>query len=190
MSPASERRSRRSISAPCPALPGRRAIIGAALFGAAFAFIPADLPGQARPPHIVITTIMFDQHRLALIGYLLVDVSASRQIRTLGDAGLLGYAIVPHFSIRASRDRSASIGRDAVQPLLPAQARRRVRSSARDLAHAARLLDTHRSGPCDRRDHGGMSRGAVTIVTTLLSGRRRRHGGQRDPRRGAPAHLE
>ncbi len=49
------------------------AIIGGALFGAAWAFIPAYLQAK-RGSHIVITTIMFNFIAAALLGYLLVNV--------------------------------------------------------------------------------------------------------------------
>jgi simple sugar transport system permease protein len=49
------------------------AIVGAALFGAAWAFIPAYLQAK-RGSHIVITTIMFNFIASALMIYLLVNV--------------------------------------------------------------------------------------------------------------------
>ncbi|MEJ8476222.1 ABC transporter permease [Roseibium algae] len=49
------------------------AVMGGALFGAAWAFIPAWLQAT-RGSHIVITTIMFNFIGAALMGYLLVDV--------------------------------------------------------------------------------------------------------------------
>ena len=49
------------------------AILGAALFGAAFAAIPGYLQAY-RDSHIVITTIMFNYIASAFMGYLLVDV--------------------------------------------------------------------------------------------------------------------
>lgn len=48
-------------------------VIGAALFGAAWAFIPAWLQAK-RGSHIVITTIMFNMLASALLVYLLVNV--------------------------------------------------------------------------------------------------------------------
>ena len=74
MSRASARRLSRSISAFCPAIRwSSPAILGAALFGAAFAFIPGYLQAK-RDSHIVITTIMFNYIASALMGYLLVNV--------------------------------------------------------------------------------------------------------------------
>ena len=49
------------------------AIVAAALFGAAWAYIPAYLQAK-RGSHIVITTIMFNFIASALMIYLLVDV--------------------------------------------------------------------------------------------------------------------
>lgn len=49
------------------------AMIGAALFGAAWAFIPAFLQAK-RGSHIVITTIMFNFIAAALLNYMLVEV--------------------------------------------------------------------------------------------------------------------
>ena len=49
------------------------AILGAGLFGAAWAFIPGYLQAK-RGSHIVITTIMFNFIAAALVVYLLVNV--------------------------------------------------------------------------------------------------------------------
>ena len=61
----------------CGFLPGYSlvivAIVAAAIFGAAFAAIPAYLQAK-RDSHIVITTIMFNYIASALMGYLLVKV--------------------------------------------------------------------------------------------------------------------
>jgi general nucleoside transport system permease protein len=48
-------------------------VIGAAVFGAAFAAIPGYLQAK-RDSHLVITTIMFNYIASAMMGYLLVDV--------------------------------------------------------------------------------------------------------------------
>ncbi|MEZ5480237.1 MAG: hypothetical protein R3E95_22980 [Thiolinea sp.] len=53
------------------------AIAGAALFGAAWAFIPGYLQAY-RGSHIVITTIMFNFLASSLMVYLLVDVIAAK----------------------------------------------------------------------------------------------------------------
>ena len=49
------------------------AILGAGVFGAAWAFIPAYLQAK-RGSHVVITTIMFNFIASALVVYLLVNV--------------------------------------------------------------------------------------------------------------------
>ncbi len=76
-------RARRGAGLPC-ACPGRTgrwrcsaAMIGAALFGAAWAAIPAYLQAK-RGSHIVITTIMFNFIASALMIYLLVNVLRPR----------------------------------------------------------------------------------------------------------------
>ena len=52
---------------------GCLAIVGAALFGGAWAFIPAYLQAK-RGSHVVITTIMFNFIAASLMIFLLVDV--------------------------------------------------------------------------------------------------------------------
>nr|WP_207621326.1 MULTISPECIES: ABC transporter permease [Chelativorans] len=69
------------------------AIIGAAAFGAAWAFIPAYLQAR-RGSHIVITTIMFNFIAASLMVYLLVNVlkpaaSQAPQTRTFLEGGRL-----------------------------------------------------------------------------------------------------
>ncbi len=69
------------------------AIAGAALFGAAWAFVPAYLQAK-RGSHIVITTIMFNFIASALMVYLLVEVfkpdgSMAPETRTFGSGGQL-----------------------------------------------------------------------------------------------------
>ncbi|WP_309083505.1 ABC transporter permease [Chelativorans sp.] len=69
------------------------AIAGAALFGAAWAFIPAYLQAR-RGSHIVITTIMFNFIAASLMVYLLVNVlkpagSQAPQTRTFLEGGQL-----------------------------------------------------------------------------------------------------
>ena len=113
------------------------AIIAAALFGAAFAFIPGYLQAK-RDSHIVITTIMFNYIASALMGYLLVDV-----LRVPGQMNPETRRIL-QIRHRAAVPRAAGAARnplagDAVQPVVPARARRRVRGLGGDLAHAARL---------------------------------------------------
>src|SRR5690606_19296617 len=69
------------------------AIVGAAVFGAAWAFIPAYLQAK-RGSHIVITTIMFNFIAASLMVYLLVSVlkpptSQAPQTRTFLEGGQL-----------------------------------------------------------------------------------------------------
>ena len=69
------------------------AIVGAAVFGAAWAFIPAYLQAR-RGSHIVITTIMFNFIAASLMVYLLVNVlkpaaSQAPQTRTFLEGGQL-----------------------------------------------------------------------------------------------------
>lgn len=69
------------------------AVIGAALFGAAWAFIPAYLQAT-RGSHIVITTIMFNFIGAALMVYLLVNVlivpgAMAPETRVFSDGGQL-----------------------------------------------------------------------------------------------------
>lgn len=69
------------------------AVLGGAIFGAAWAFIPAWLQAK-RGSHVVITTIMFNFIGAALMGYLLVDViskpgSMQPETRTFEDGGRL-----------------------------------------------------------------------------------------------------
>lgn len=69
------------------------AVIGAALFGAAWAFIPAWLQAK-RGSHVVITTIMFNFIAAALMVYLLVNVlivpgKMSPESRTFLEGGQL-----------------------------------------------------------------------------------------------------
>ena len=113
------------------------AIVAAALFGAAFAAIPGYLQAK-RDSHIVITTIMFNYIASALMGYLLVDVlrvpsQMNAETRQFPPGG-----IVPQFHELLTPLGIALAG-DAVQPVVPARARRRARRLGADLAHAARL---------------------------------------------------
>ena len=88
------------VSLYCGFLPGYSlvlvAIVGAALFGAAFAAIPAYLQAK-RDSHIVITTIMFNYIATALMGYLLVKVLKVPGQMNAETAGFPHYGIVPQF---------------------------------------------------------------------------------------------
>ena len=113
------------------------AIVAAALFGAAFAAIPGYLQAK-RDSHIVITTIMFNYIASALMGYLLVDVlrmPGQMNAETRRVSARRHRAAIPR-SPEAARNRLAG---DAVQPVVPAGARRRAGRLGADLAHAAGL---------------------------------------------------
>ena len=163
------------------------AIVGAALFGAAFAFIPGYLQAK-RDSHIVITTIMFNYIASALMGYLIVNVMRVPGQMNPENSGVL------HLRAGSPVPRAADSARDplaghAVQSVVPARACRRFRGLDRDLAHPARLRNPHRRRQCDRRRLRRHFAGAGDDRHhAALGGARGRHGGQRDPRRGAPAH--
>jgi len=72
------------------------AIVGGAVFGAAFAAIPGYLQAK-RDSHIVITTIMFNYIASALMGYLLVHVLIVPGSMDPKSAPLPDSALVPHF---------------------------------------------------------------------------------------------
>ena len=113
------------------------AIIAAALFGAAFAAIPGYLQAY-RDSHIVITTIMFNYIASAIMGYLLVDVLRVPGQMNAETPGFSQYATGAAVS-RAARPARHSVAGNAVQPLVPAGACRRLRRMAARLADAARL---------------------------------------------------
>jgi len=72
------------------------AIVGSAVFGAAFAAIPGYLQAK-RDSHIVITTIMFNYIASALMGYLLVHVLIVPGSMDPKSAPLPASALVPQF---------------------------------------------------------------------------------------------
>ena len=85
------------------------AILGAGLFGAAWAFIPAYLQAK-RGSHIVITTIMFNFIASALVVYLLVNVlkvpgSMAPETRSFPDGTFLPFMheILGTFGIKVSK---------------------------------------------------------------------------------------
>jgi len=71
------------------------AMIGAAVFGAAWAFIPAYLQAK-RGSHIVITTIMFNSIGAALIGYLLNGVMKNPKTQNAETLGFPAGAHLPN----------------------------------------------------------------------------------------------
>ena len=82
------------------------AILGAALFGAAWAFIPAWLQAK-RGSHIVITTIMFNFIAAALMAYLLVDV-----IKAPGSMSPETESFPPNARLPAIHEVAAGLGLD------------------------------------------------------------------------------
>ena len=72
------------------------AIIGAAVFGAAFAAIPGYLQAY-RDSHIVITTIMFNYIASAIMGYLLVNVLRKPGQMNAETTPFRDTALVPQF---------------------------------------------------------------------------------------------
>jgi general nucleoside transport system permease protein len=72
------------------------AIIGAAVFGAAFAAIPGYLQAY-RDSHIVITTIMFNYIASAIMGYLLVNVLRKSGQMNAETTPFPDTALVPQF---------------------------------------------------------------------------------------------
>ena len=144
------------------------AIIGAAVFGAAFAAIPGYLQAY-RDSHIVITTIMFNYIASAIMGYLLVNV-----MRKPGQMNA-EFGAVPRHGPRTAVPRSARPFRDhmaghALQSLLPALSLCclavwlliwRTR-----LGYEIRTVGANPTAAV----YGGISPARVTVITTLLSG--------------------
>ena len=115
------------------------AILGAGLFGAAWAFVPGYLQAK-RGSHIVITTIMFNFIAAALVVYLLVNVmkvpgSMAPETANFpeGDA-----AAVHARDARRCRHRHVA---HADEPDLDPRGGRGVPDLGADLAHPARLRD-------------------------------------------------
>ena len=145
------------------------AIVGAALFGAAFAAIPGYLQAY-RDSHIVITTIMFNYIASAIMGYLLVKVMSKPGQMNAETETFRDTALVPQFhEILAPFRRS------------PGRTRRSTcRSCSRSSAAFAfwlliwrtRLgyeIRTVGANPT-AAVYGGVSPARVTVITTLLSG--------------------
>lgn len=144
------------------------AIIGAALFGAAFAAIPGYLQAY-RDSHIVITTIMFNYIASAIMGYLLVDVLRMPGQMNAETPGFPEYGRVPQF-----HDLLARIG--VHWPDTPFNLSFLLALAA---AYACWLLIWRTRLGYEIRTvganptaaiYGGISPARVTVVTTLLSG--------------------
>jgi len=82
------------------------AIIASALFGAAWAFIPAYLQAK-RGSHVVITTIMFNFIASALLAYLLVDV-----LKEPGNMTVESRAFGPSARVPGVHEALAAVGID------------------------------------------------------------------------------
>jgi general nucleoside transport system permease protein len=144
------------------------AILAAALFGAAFAFIPGYLQAK-RDSHIVITTIMFNYIASALMGYLLVDVLRVPGQMNAETPGFPPYGIVPHFY-----ELLAPLG--VHWPVTPFNLSFLLALAAAfavwltiwrtRLGYAIRTVGANATAAI----YGGISPAWVTIVTTLLSG--------------------
>ncbi|MFC0199478.1 ABC transporter permease [Paracoccus rhizosphaerae] len=80
------------------------AMVGAALFGAAWAFIPAILQAK-RGSHIVITTIMFNFIAAALLNYVLVNI-----LRPVGSMDPASARFPEQTNLPALTDLFAAIG--------------------------------------------------------------------------------
>jgi simple sugar transport system permease protein len=79
-------------------------VIGAAAFGAAWAFVPGVLQAK-RGSHIVITTIMFNFLASTLMAYLLVHV-----LRPVGDMQAESAAFPPAAAVPSARSALAAVG--------------------------------------------------------------------------------
>ncbi len=113
------------------------AMIGAALFGAAWAAIPAYLQAR-RGSHIVITTIMFNYIAAALLIYMLVNVLRPQGQMDPASARFPEGAKLAHLARDsgpvADLHQAGARERDAVH-----RAHRLLAGLGADVAHAARL---------------------------------------------------
>jgi len=144
------------------------AILGASLFGAAFAAIPGYLQAY-RDSHIVITTIMFNYIASALMGYLLVDV-----LRVPGQMNAETYPFPENGRIPQFHELLAHFGvhwpvtpfnLSFVLALLVALAVWLLIWRTR-LGYEIRTVGANQTAAI----YGGISPARVTIITTLLSG--------------------
>ena len=144
------------------------AIVGAALFGAAFAAIPGYLQAY-RDSHIVITTIMFNYIASAIMGYLLVNVLRLPGQMNAETAGFPHFGRVPQI-----HELLAPLG---VQwPVTPLNLSFLLALAAAfavwlliwrtRLGYEIRAVGANPTAAI----YGGISPARITIVTTLLSG--------------------
>ena len=156
----------------CGFLPGYTlaiaAIIGAALFGAAFAAIPGYLQAY-RDSHIVITTIMFNYIASAIMGYLLVNVMRKPGQMNAETQPFRDTALVPQF-----HDLLAHVGikwpdtpfnLSFLLALLCCLAVWLLIWRTR-LGYEIRTVGANPTAAV----YGGISPARVTVITTLLSG--------------------
>ena len=144
------------------------AIIAAALFGAAFAFIPGYLQAK-RDSHIVITTIMFNYIASALMGYLLVNV-----LRVPGQMNPRRRPSRPTAQVPQFHELLTPLGID--WPVTPFNLSFLLALAAAfavwvliwrtRLGYEIRTVGANATAAV----YGGISPARVTIVTTLLSG--------------------
>jgi ABC-type uncharacterized transport system permease subunit len=144
------------------------AILGAAVFGAAFAAIPGYLQAK-RDSHIVITTIMFNYIASALMGYLLVDV-----LRVPSQMNPETPTFPPNGDVAQLHELLTHIGvKWPVTPLnlsfflaLLCAIGVWVLIWRTRLGYAIRAVGVNPTAAI----YGGISPARITIVTTLLSG--------------------
>ncbi len=144
------------------------AIIGAALFGAAFAAIPGYLQAY-RDSHIVITTIMFNYIASAIMGYLLVEVLRMPGQMNAETPGFPKFGRVPQF-----HELLAGLG--VHWPETPFNLSFLLALAAAfavwlliwrtRLGYEIRTVGANPTAAI----YGGISPARVTVVTTLLSG--------------------
>ena len=163
------------------------AIIGAAVFGAAFAAIPGYLQAY-RDSHIVITTIMFNYIASAIMGYVLVNVlrkpgQMNAETEPFRDTALVPqfHDVLAHFGITWP---VTPFNLSFLLALLCCLAVWLLIWRTR-LGYEIRTVGANPTAAV----YGGISPARVTVITTLLVGRARgRRRGQCHPRRPASAH--
>ena len=144
------------------------AIVGAALFGAAFAAIPGYLQAK-RDSHIVITTIMFNYIASAFMGYLLVNVlRAQGQMNPETPGFPVGgtipqiHEILGHFGVKWP---NTPLNLSFFLALLAALAVWALIWRTR-LGYEIRTVGANPTAAI----YGGISPARITIITTLISG--------------------
>jgi ABC-type uncharacterized transport system permease subunit len=144
------------------------AIVGAAVFGAAFAAIPGYLQAK-RDSHLVITTIMFNYIASALMGYLLVDV-----LRSPGQMNPETPGFPPGATIPQIRDLVAYLGWEWPNTPLNLSFLLSLVCAylfwlliwRTRLGYEIRTVGANPTAAI----YGGVSPAKITIITTLMSG--------------------